>query len=54
MCSINPNCEVYNLGSSQCDEATASNLIGALPNSPTAKIVSINQDIYKNNKGKGN
>ena len=52
MCSINTNCEVYNHDSTNCDEATAINLVGTMPNSPTAKIVYIRQDIYANNKSK--
>ena len=51
MCSINTNCEAFNFESSQCTEAGASNLVGALPESQTAKNVYINQDLYNNNKG---
>ena len=52
MCSINANCEVYNHDSTNCDEASAINLVGASPNSLTSKFVYIDQNIYKNNKGK--
>ena len=52
MCSINANCEVYNHDSTNCDEASAINLVGASPNSLTSKFVYIDQSIYKNNKGK--
>ena len=36
----------------QCEEGVASNLVGTTPNSPNAKAVSIDQDLYRNNKGK--
>ena len=51
ICSINSKCEVYNQDSFNCDEASASDLIGTLADSPTAKIVYIEQNLYKNNKG---
>ena len=52
MCSNNPNCEVWSYDSVQCEEGVASNLVGTTPNSPSAKAVSIDQDLYRNNKGK--
>ena len=36
----------------QCEEGVASNLVGTTPNSPNAKAASIDQDLYRNNKGK--
>ena len=54
MCSNNPNCEVWSYDSVQCEEGVASNLVGTTPNSPNAKAASIDQDLYRNNKGKIN
>ena len=52
MCLINPNCEVYTYDSSQCEEGSATDLIGTSPDSPNAKTAFIDQDLYKNNKGR--
>ena len=43
----NPNCEAYYHESSNCYEAAASGLVGALPDSPTAKVVFLDTSINR-------
>ena len=52
LCTANANCEAYYHESSNCYEATASGLVGTVPDSPTARAVFLDNSINRGDFGK--